>query len=816
MKPIVPEKDLKHLLLRVEKPGRYVGGEYGISRKSHEQPLRVAVSFPDLYEIGMSNQAVKIIYGILNGVEGVCCERVFAPAPDFEAGLRETGLPLYSLENGLPLHEFDIIAFSVGYELTLTNMLNILDLGGISVLREKRGRSEPIVLGGGPAVTNPAPFGVFFDCLFIGEAEGWLAQAFGRMAELKKRGACRQDLLELLSAETSVWTEGRTGTVGRAVYTAFPSQRRSYGFPVSNIRTVQDHGVVEIMRGCPNGCRFCHAAYYYRPQRVKHFAHIASQVEEQVFGCGYREITLASLSSGDFPDLERMVTLLSAHYKELGISFSLPSLRIDSVALGLFADLQTVRKSGLTFAVESVFTEGQQAINKCVPHEKTVELLLQAREMGWRQAKFYFMIGLPGFIQRDESEGLIEYITELQARTGMYLHINLSTFVPKPHTPFQWQEQLAEETAFSRILGIKKGLKRRPVKITYHAPYQSFLEGMISRGDQRVGELVHNAFLKGARLDAWEDHYERDLWRQVCAEAAFDVERETYRARSTDERLPWQTVCLGATTEFLRKELKKSTAHKLSRPCSRPCKEFCGMCRSGVGIKTEHNTISSDALTDTACKIENYSENTLTRILFCFSKQDKAVFLSHLDLMRIFERSFLRAGYYAQMSAGFNPKPRFEFASPLSLGFSSHSEIAACTFYNFDTADNFINRTNNRLPEGLEIKRVKTVSPQVAGRKKLSLMALYWGADFLITLTNSHSVTSQKLQEYPNIVSVTFEDALHVLIRYKLLQKNNSLYRILTQVFDTPDIFSLCDICREHTYAKGNNDLPVSYFEVFP
>jgi radical SAM-linked protein len=813
MKHIVPEHDLKQLLLQVEKPGRYVGGEYGISQKACEEPLRVAVSYPDLYDIGMSNQAVKIIYGILNSVEGLCCERVFAPAPDFEAGLRAGAVPLYSLESGLPLHEFDIIAFSVGYELTLTNVLNILDLGEITVRREHRGPGEPIILAGGPAVTNPAPFSVFFDCIFIGEAEEWLPVAFSKLVALKKRGAAREDLLACLCSFVSVWSLGRSGPVKRSVNTSFPTQDQAWYLPVSNIKTVQDHGVVEIMRGCPNGCRFCHAAYYYRPQRVKRFSHITSQVEEQVFMCGYREITLASLSSGDVPGLERMVRLLSAHYKQLGISFSLPSLRIDSVALGLFEELQTVRKSGLTFAIESVFPHGQQSINKCVPHEKTVELLLQARNMGWKQAKFYFMLGLPGFIEHDESAGLIEYITELQARTGMYLHINLSTFVPKPHTPFQWEEQLPEETAFARILAIKKGLKLKPVKISYHAPYQSFLEGMISRGDKRVGELVHKAFLAGARLDAWEDYYKRDIWRWVCGNASFNVEKETYRSRTQSEKLPWQVISLGASENFLHKEHQKALAHVLSEPCSRPCKDFCGMCSSGVGIEAIEDRISPETLTHAR---EISLQNTLSRILFCFRKTAKAVFLSHLDIVRIFERSFLRAGYFAQMSTGFNPKPKFEFASPLSLGFSSLHEIAACTFYNFNNEADFKEHINSCLPKGLEIVEVKKLVPYKTGEKKHSLMSLYWGSDYSLLFNLVHTINEDILLSFSNIISVSFDNSSHISFRYKFLEKNQNIQSILKDILHSADIYSLCTVRRNQTYARGNNNEPVSYFEAVP
>lgn len=812
MYQICPEIDLKSVLLSVEKPGRYTGGEYGIIKKAATSWLKVAVCFPDLYEIGMSNQAVKIIYRILNSIEGVACERVFAPAPDFENELRTRALPLYSLESGIPLSQFDIIAFSIGYELTITNVLNILDVGGINFLKQKRTQNQPIILAGGPAITNPAPFNSFFDCIFIGEAEEWLYTSFSRLADIKKRGGSKTDLLSHLISHQSVWSSLKTKTVKRSILSGFSQRSGCSCFPIPNIKTIQDHGVVEIMRGCPNGCRFCHAAYYYRPQRVQTLSCIINQVDELIFQCGYKEITLSSLSSGDYPELNTLVKLLHDSYSKFGISFSLPSLRIDSLVLSLFKELAAVRKSGLTFAIESALSRGQQSINKYIPYEKTKELLLEAKKIGWKQAKFYFMIGLPGYVDSDESQDIIEYITRLQQETGMYLHINFSTFVPKPHTPFQWESQLREEIAFSRIIAIKQALKRKQLKITYHSPYQSFLEGMIARGDQRIGDLIISAFQQGARLDAWEDHYKRDLWKNICDSACFDVEHETYRKRNKNEKLPWHSISLGNSQVYLKTENTKSHKFEMSPSCGVPCTASCGVCRDNFKINRNIGPVPV-SIFHTESPIT--CENTLSRILFCFEKKEKTVFLSHLDLVRIFERSLLRSGYFAKMTAGFNPKVKLEFASPLSLGIASQCEIALCSLYNFNLVTEFLQKINHVLPEGLLVTKAQKLPPIKIGEKKRSLMSLYWGSDFLIQIDPRHSVPDSALTDFENIVSIHKFDNNKIMLRYKLLSQNIKLYDILKDIYNIDHVYNFFSISRFTTFARNTEDQPVSYFDVF-
>jgi radical SAM superfamily enzyme YgiQ (UPF0313 family) len=729
--------DFARLLRTVEKPGRYTGGEFGAVRKETAS-LRIALSYPDLYEIGMSNSAIRILYNELNSLEGVACERVFAPAPDYEAALKAAGMPLGSLETFRPLREFDLVGFSFGYELTLTNLLAILDTGGVSVEAERRGPTEPIVIIGGPAATNPAPLGPFADAVFIGEAEGWIGRTFRELAEMKRRGAGRADLLARLRDEPCVWYPGRGDAVRRAYWRGFAETAADTVCPVPSMRVVQDHGTVEIMRGCPNACRFCHASVLYRPARLKHLECIEAEVRGLVETAGYRQVTLSSLSSGDFRGIEGLVRALNGRYASRKVSFALPSLRVDSLSLGLLGDLSEVRKSGLTFAVEAARAEWQREVRKDVALDKVIGILREARAQGWKTAKFYFMVGLPPALHDDESTPIVEFLREVRAATGMSLNVNVAPYIPKPHTPWQRAEQIREEPALQRIMAVRDGLAGNGMKIGYHAPILSLLEGIVSRGDDRSGRLVMEAWRRGARLDAWEEHVDLELWRRLISEADWDVLGETCRKREPGERLPWDGIILGLSRSHVS-DRQVGAASLLPEPLDAAPgasgtgasgTSASGTSASGTGASgTSASRAGPSAAGLPEANPRGADPAAWRRVVFTFAKDGPAAFISHLDLMTVFERSLARAGYMVRFTEGYNPKPRLEFANPLSLGLASEEEAAAIDLHDFDSEESFVSRINRGLPEGLRLLKARPALPPGTARRR-SLMSLYWGADF--------------------------------------------------------------------------------------
>ncbi len=831
------DRQLRALLSGVEKPGRYVGGEYGVITpqgalvpegawagqwalpRAGADLLRVVVSYPDLYEIGMSNLAVLLIYRLLNELPGVSCERVFAPAGDFEAGLRARRLPLGSLETGSPLAAFDVVGFSVGYELTFTNLLNILELGGVAPRRSERGEGQPLVVAGGPAVTNPAPFGPFVDAIFVGEIEGEALGLFERLAELKRRGASRADRLELLRAAPYVWMPDKAGPARRVLWTGFgeppsgPLAGSSGPFPVPSLRTVQDHGVVEIMRGCPNGCRFCHAGNFYRPFRLKEPALVAREVDELVFGCGYREITLASLSTGDYPDIAGLVRALTRRHRRRHVSFALPSLRIDSLGLELLSEISAVRKSGLTFAVETPVEDWQRGINKPAPLERTLRILEEARARGWRTAKFYFMIGLPVTGGREETPAIVDFLAEVRRRSRLEITANLGVFIPKPHTAFQWAGQLTEAQAVERIMPAKRELAGKGVKVRYHAPLLALLEGMISRGDERVGELVWRAFRLGARFDSWEDLVQRELWQRVLEEAGWEVEAETCRTREPGAPLPWDGVRLGVSTAFLSKEYRRALAGEPTGPCAAPCSQPCGVCGGEVRPRAAVTPLPEEEPQPGVAGQSAPPAAAPRRVLFSFRKFGPAAYLGHLDVLGVLERAFLRAGYEPAFTQGFNPKPRLEFAHPLPLGIESEEEVAMITLLDFDGPEAFRERLDRALPPGLRcgaVKALPALRPQV---RKPSPMAMYWGSDYRIGDEGTgllREFTGEGSEAAAWTVLERTGDRLR--LRVPASAKPSNILRLLESEGCAEPLARGLAVARERCWASG--DGPVSYFEL--
>ena len=838
MTNINPLKAFGDDLLEVQNPARYLGGEYGQIVKKGDDYLNFTIAFPDLYEIGMSNQAIKIIYNGLNARQNIRCERVFTPDTDFEQLLKEKNVPLYTLETGIPLHETDIIGFSIGYELGITGLLSILDYGKVPLLKKDRTENDPIVIAGGCGVTNPAPFSIFLDAVFIGEAENQFFDLIDELAKLKKAGGKRADLLKKLTEHPSVWIPGKKAIKAtQADFGKVPSVK-SY-FPVANIKPVQDHGVVEIMRGCPNGCRFCHAGIYYRPQRVKDAKIILEEVDEVIYKGGQREVSLSSLSSGDYTEIDKLLEILSKKYQDARVSFQLPSLKVNSFTLPLLEKLSEVRKSGLTFAVETPSDAWQLSLNKEVFKEKLIEIIKEAKKRGWNKAKFYFMIGLPPGNdsehlaknpdnKKTEEQEIVDFLIDIQEATKINCSVNVGTFIPKAHTPYERVRQLTIEEATEKMLFIRKNLPRGKFKVSTHYEFVSFIEGMISRGDERVGHLLLKAYQKGCRLDAWEDHMEIDIWKSVISEADFDVVQEITRERAKDEELPWKDISLGPKDIFYKKEFENSVNRVLTNKCATKCISPCGVCNVQKNIQVNTNSnlnldkLSEDVLKSRHKTIPSGEQNipVLYRVLFSFTKQNGGEYIPHLATQDVIHKAFLRSELPVVFTDGFNPVPRLELATTLSLGIDSVDEIASCLLRYETSEEEFVSKINESLPQGLKVNSAY-IFPVSNKRKRESLSSALYGAvyqyKFLVSEEKlNHFVNSEQLQDFmTNNPEFKFSKTDNPLVYdvYMPFRADRPFRNLLEEVFEAK-LHKILHISKLKTLAKEGDQVG-SFYDIF-
>jgi len=682
-------------LLNVNKPLRYINNEFNSYHKNDEGALKFCLIFPDVYEVGMSHLGIKIIYERLNQEKNIICERFFMPWVD---ALDEFGKEMFvSLESQTPLAKFDIIGFSLQYELSYTNMLKIISESNIPLLSKDRDKESPIVFAGGPCVINPAPIEEFIDVFFIGEMEEELIKVLN---DINNNKLTRKEKLEKINRYNFTYIPSlqKDKIVRKNIYKNFHNDYTVIKPVVPLMPIVQDRVTVEISRGCTRGCRFCQAGMIYRPSRERNVSDIIKNAIEQIKNTGYLEVSLLSLSAADYSCLEELLIKLSEALSDNKVSLSLPSIRADRVKDYIFQELRKVRKSGFTIAPEAGSQRMRNIINKNLTEEEIIDAVVSASNNGFNGAKLYFMIGLPFETDEDVLEiANLSLKIKRKVRKSFNITISVSNFVPKPFTPFQWFGQNSiDEIKYKQNL-IKKALGNSKIKYKFHDPYQSILEGAISRGDRRIGNALINALKMGNIYDGWSEHFNFDNWLKSFEQAGITFEETAMKSFNKNDTLPWDNIDTGVTKEFLWQEYEKSKYEKTTDDCRETDCKGCGIC----DFKEIKNI---DAIKSTFKKKDDLSkEKIFEKIAFVFSKKNISSLFSAIDLNRILSQSFNIVGIDIAYSKGFNPQPKLSYLYPLPVGVEGENEILL-TKINTENLDEKLNKLNTILPNGLYFK----------------------------------------------------------------------------------------------------------------
>lgn len=606
--------DLKRILKKVEKPARYLGNEINAVHKDTSNPelVRYAHCFPDLYEVGMSHLGSHILYDVINKEEGVFCERVYAPKVDMEEKMRENNIPLFGLESRESIRHFDIVAFTLQYELCYTNILNMLDLAGIPLLKEDRKEGDPFVLVGGSCAYNSEPMTDFIDAALLGEGEEMNIEVINEYKTWKKSGEPREKFLERIAKIEGVYVPSfydveynedqtiKSVTPNRECANPHPRKRiirdmNKVEYPerfiVPYIDTVHDRIVLEIFRGCTRGCRFCQAGMIYRPIREKNFARLKEILEKLIKTTGYDEISLVSLSTSDYSQLAELTDYLVEEYASKNVGISLPSLRLDNFSMEIANKIQKVRKSGLTFAPEAGSQRLRDVINKGITEEDLTRASRQAFEMGWNNIKLYFMIGLPTETY-DDLDGISDLAYEVvdiykDVHNGKFkgkfnVTVSTSTFVPKPFTPFQWNPQDIKANVIEKQRHLVRKLKNRNITYNYHDSDTSLMEAVFARGDRRLGKVLLRAHELGAKFDGWDEHFDLEIWKKAMEECGLDISFYAHRTRELDEVFPWDHIDVGVSKKFLIREAEKALKGEITPDCRKGC-NGCGINVHDIG-----------------------------------------------------------------------------------------------------------------------------------------------------------------------------------------------------------------------------------------
>lgn len=611
------------ILMKIDKPARYIGNELNSIKKDKEKvAIRFAMCFPDVYEIGMSHLGVQILYDMFNKMEDVWCERVYSPWPDLHKIMKEEHIPLFGLESQEPIKNLDFIGLTLNYEMCYTNVLQILDLGQIPLLAKDRTEDDPLVIGGGCCTYNPEPMADFFDLFYMGEGEISFYELFDLYKKMRAEGKTRHEFLHEASKVPGIYvpslyevTYKEDGTIAsfEPIYEDVPKTIQKQivlnmteaVYPekpvVPFIKATQDRVVLEIQRGCIRGCRFCQAGMVYRPVREKNVEHLKELAYKMLKSTGHEEISLSSLSSSDYSELEELVNFLIDEFKGKGVNISLPSLRIDAFSLDVMSKVQDIKKSSLTFAPEAGSQRLRDVINKGLTEEVILNGSRLAFEGGWNKVKLYFMLGLPTETEEDmkaipqlanEIAALYYDTVPKEKRNGKcQITISTSFFVPKPFTPFQWAGMYTPGDYLARARVVNEGvhaqLNHKSIKYNWHEADVTVLEGILARGDRKIGQALLKVYEKGGIFDAWSEYFDYQRWEDAFAECGIDTDFYTRRERDLDEIFPWDFIDTGVSKEFLKREWKNAHDEKVTPNCRMKC-SGCGAMKFGGGVCFEN------------------------------------------------------------------------------------------------------------------------------------------------------------------------------------------------------------------------------------
>jgi len=728
------------LLPHVSKPIQYVGQEiHAVHKPWENMRVRVGLCFPDAYEVGMSHLGLHLLYSILNAKPNVVVERFYAPFPDMEALMRKRRIPLFSLESHRAAAEFDIFGFTLQYELSYSNVLNMLSLADIPLKSEDRTEHDPLIIAGGPCSCSPEPLADFCDLFVIGDGEKVVPRLVSVYQEWKESGSGKRDLLKNLCALPGVYvpsfyavhyeTSGRIAEIIPRIQEAPECIQRTIvpdldAVPylqspvIPYLKTIHDRLTLEIMRGCSQGCRFCQAGYIYRPSRERSPEHVLLLAKTLLAESGYDEVSLSSLSTGDYTQISFLISAMMEMCEVSKVSLSLPSMRVKTLTEEMASAISQVRKTGFTIAPEAGTQRLRNVINKGISDTDILQTVEEAFTAGWDLLKLYFMIGLP--TETDEDiEGLIDLVYRVQkvayhisrkrasktrSSQKVKLNVSLSSFVPKSHTPFQW-ERLAPVDKLEGIQQfLQKRIRQRTIQLKWHDVNTGYLEGVFARGDRRLGQVLSEAHRLGCKFDGWNEYFDFSKWMRAFASTDIDPAGYVYRERGEYEKFPWDHIQTGISKTYLWNERIKGLHAKSTPPCERDCRR-CGLCNDETGV---HVRISDLEIPNPKSQIPNPKSQIPNlekafRVRAAYYKTGRLRFLSHLNLGRVFQRAVSRIKAPIAYSQGFHPHPQIAFGPALPVGIEGRKEYVDFYFFECVNIDNFVKNMNDTLPTGIGI-----------------------------------------------------------------------------------------------------------------